>query len=78
MMLRTQIYLPEQLHDELTSWAIKMKVPMAQIVRQILQAGLEKREAFLPGENDLLELTKLKIKGGPTDLSLKLDSYLYQ
>ncbi len=27
--------------------------------------------------NDLLDLAKLKIKGGPKDLSQKLDSYLY-
>lgn len=77
-MLRTQIYLPEEAHSELTEWASKAKIPMAELVRRIIKVGLQKKEEFFEKENDLLELTKLKIKGGPVDLSEKLDFYLYQ
>jgi len=77
-MLRTQIYLPEQTHQELILWAKKMDLPMAEVVRRILKVGLEQKEGFLEKGNDLLALTRLKIKGGPRDLSQKLDLYLYQ
>lgn len=78
MMLRTQVYLPKNLHQELTTWAKQMDVPMAEVVRKILKAGLVRKESFLDEENDLLELSKLKLKGGPKDLSAKLDFYIYQ
>lgn len=76
-MLRTQIYLPEETHQELTLWARKVGLPMAEVVRRFVKTGLDKKEEFLEKGNDILELTKLKIKGGPKNLSQKLDSYLY-
>ena len=77
-MLRTQVYLPEETHQDLALWAAKMDLPMAEIIRRILKTGLEKKEEFLDKGNDLITLAKLKIKGGPKGLSQKLDSYLYQ
>lgn len=77
-MLRTQIYLPEEIHSELLEWARKMELPMAELVRRLIKAGLQRKESLFEKGNDLLKLAKLKIKGGPTDLSEKLDSYLYQ
>lgn len=78
IMLRTQIYLPQETHQELMLWSRKMDLPMAEIVRKFINAGLNKKEEFLEKGNDLLALTKLKIKGGPKNLSEKLDFYLYQ
>ena len=77
-MLRTQIYLPEETHQELTLWARKMDLPMAEVARRIIKTGLEKKEKFFEKGNDLLLLAKLKIRGGPKDLSQKLDFYLHQ
>lgn len=77
-MLRTQIYLPEEIYQELVLWARKMDLPMAEVVRKILKTGLKKKEEFLEKGNDLLALTRLKISGGPKDLSKKFDFYLYQ
>lgn len=77
-MLRTQIYLPEEIHSELNEWARKMELPMAELVRRIIRAGLQKKEELFKKGNDLLKLKRLKLRGGPTDLSQKLDSYLYQ
>lgn len=77
-MLRTQIYLPQETHQELTLWARKMNLPMAEVVRRIIKTGLKKKEEFLEKGNDILDLTKLKIRGGPKNLSQKLDFYLYQ
>jgi len=77
-MLRTQLYLPEETHQELTLWAAKMDLSMAEVARRLIKTGLEKKDEFLEKGNDLLALVKLKIKGGPKDLSQKLDTYLYQ
>lgn len=77
MMLRTQIYLPEEYHHELAIIAHNLGVPKAVVIRKILKKALKNKEELIGGGNDLLALSKLKIKGGPKDLSAKLDSYLY-
>ncbi|MBM3283608.1 hypothetical protein FJY90_05190 [Candidatus Gottesmanbacteria bacterium] len=77
-MMRTQIYLPKEIHQELALWARRMDLPMAEVVRKILKTGLERKEEFLGEGNDLLLLARLKIKGGLKDLSQKFDYYLYQ
>ena len=77
-MLRTQIYLPEEFHAELSYLAAKKGLPMAALVRKILAEGLAKKERFLEPENDLEKLTNLKLKGGPKDLSKNFDRYLYE
>jgi len=76
-MLRTQIYLPEEFHSQLSWLANKLDVSMAEVIRMILKRALEKKEEILKKENDLLKLKELKIKGGPKDLSKNLDNYLY-
>ncbi|MBM3209239.1 hypothetical protein FJZ40_03020 [Candidatus Shapirobacteria bacterium] len=77
-MLRTQLYLPEEIHQELTFLADKMGVSMAAVIRKMLQVGLREKEIFFAKGNDLLLIAKLGIKGGPKDLSARLDSYLYK
>jgi len=42
----------------------------------ILKAAIVKEKQIMTG-SDLLTFSKLKIKGGPKDLSQKMDSYLY-
>lgn len=76
-MLRTQIYLPEDYRSQLTLMAKIMDVPMAEVIRKMIKAGIEKKEEIINKGNDLFKLSSLKIEGGPKDLSSKLDSYLY-
>jgi len=45
---------------------------------EILRLLLTKKMKTIPKKNDLLELTKLKIRGGPRNLSSKLNFYLYR
>lgn len=40
--------------------------------------GLKGKQEPFERENDLIELRKLKIRGGPVDLSEKLDFYHYR
>jgi len=76
-MLRTQIYLPEDFHSQLSWLAAKLDVSMAEVIRMILKNGLKKKEEILAPGNDLWKLADLKIKGGPKDLAKNLDYYLY-
>lgn len=76
-MLRTQIYLPEDCHSELTDLAQKAGVPMSEIIRKMLKVELKEKDKYLTKGNSLASLAKLKITGGPKDLSAKFDSYLY-
>lgn len=76
-MLRTQIYLPEDFHSQLTTLASRLNISMAEVIRMILKNGLEKKEEILKPGNDLWKLADLKIRGGPKDLAKNFDYYLY-
>lgn len=75
MMIRTQIYLPKALKYQAEKLAEEKNVPLAEIIRQALKKVVEAES--LPKENPLFHMAKLKIKGGPKDLSSKFDEYLY-
>ena len=77
-MLRTQIYLPEELYTDLNNWAKKKGISLAEMIRKLVKKGLREEKEKPVKENDLIKLSELKLKGGPKDLSSKFDSYLYQ
>ncbi|MBI4078901.1 MAG: hypothetical protein HY429_01245 [Candidatus Levybacteria bacterium] len=72
-MLRTQIYIPETLHERAKSVARSKKQSLANLYRGFIANGLK---ASTPG-GDLTALAKLNIKGGPKNLSGDMDKYLY-
>lgn len=78
-MIRTQIYLPKQLYQTIDLVAKKEKKPKAQVIREVLEKGIEKKQRSA-GEA-LLEIAelgkKLNLKG-PRDLSTNIDKYLYE
>ena len=76
-MLRTQIYLPVEYHQELAIMAQKLGVPKAVIIRKILKKALRKKAKSVKNTSPLLSLAKLKFRGGPKDLSERFDEYLY-
>ena len=78
MMRRTQIYLPKEMHYELSRLAAQKGLSMAELIRKILKICLVKKEQFLEPKNDLDRLAELRISGGPKDLSKNIDNYLYQ
>lgn len=73
-MIRTQVYLPQDLYNQLLMVARQESLPLAKIIRSALTKGLK---TSLKKDNDLLGLAGLKITGGPKDLSGNLDKYLY-
>lgn len=74
-MLRTQIFLPEDLYQKLLSLKKVRDISIGKIIREVLKKNLVEEEKNIG--NDLLELAKLKIRGGPKDLSKRINHYLY-
>lgn len=74
-MRRTQIYLPEHIYKSLGKIKARRQVSIAQIIRETLEKHLEAEETNMTPA--LLELAKLNLRGGPRDLSRKIDEYLY-
>ena len=77
-MIRTQIYIPETVHTKLQQLAEAKRQPMAEIVREFIEDGLQKTQnTDTSGVSVLQALANLKLKGGPSDLATNLDHYLY-
>lgn len=74
-MIRTQIYLPKDLYQEISLRAIREKKPKAQIIRENIKKGLEENKN--KPSKAFAQLAKNPIKGLPADLSANIDKYLY-
>ena len=75
-MLRTQIYLPEDLLLELKFLSQKEDKPTAKVIREILNDGVRRKKKKKNAGTTLIELSKLAAHG-PGDLSTNLFDYLY-
>ena len=75
-MIRTQIYIPENMHSRVKLLANKEKKTLAGVLRDFIQQGLDGKTQSK--RNSLERLIKLKITGGPKDLSQNMDKYLFQ
>ncbi|OGM31427.1 hypothetical protein A2630_01375 [Candidatus Woesebacteria bacterium RIFCSPHIGHO2_01_FULL_44_10] len=77
-MIRTQVYLPEDLYQELRLLARREEQPAAKVIRDLLKTGLKKRvKSKKRNAGDLLlEIAKIGARG-PKDLSVNHDKYLY-
>ncbi|MBI2018801.1 hypothetical protein HYS96_03815 [Candidatus Daviesbacteria bacterium] len=75
-MIRTQIYIPETLHERAKNVAKSKKQSLANLYRGFIAGGLQAVEKKRRG-NSLDSLIKLNLKGGPKDLSTNIDHYLY-
>lgn len=76
-MIRTQIYIPEELHVEAKMIAKQGDESLANLFRRLLTRYIvEEKQKMKP--KSLVSLTKLKFTLGPKDLSTNMDKYLYQ
>ena len=77
-MIRTQIYIPKETHNQLSRLARSKQEPMAKVVRQFLVEGLKRAQVQdLSGKQALHRISSLRLQGGPKDLSRNLNHYLY-
>lgn len=75
-MLRTQVYLPEELDQELKLLAQKEGRATASLIRELLDEGLRQKKNQKNAGDTLLEIAKLAAKG-PEDLSTNFFEYAY-
>lgn len=80
-MLKTYLYIPEQLEEKIKLFARTQRKSKAEIIRQTLEAGFNSLEKQKQGGAEVLlrlaELAqKYKVKG-PKDASINHDYYLW-
>ena len=73
-MIRTQIYLPDDLYQELKFLAVTGKKNLSELIRE--GANLVVKKSHVQ-KKDFGKGFIGAIKGGPKDLSSKIDYYLY-
>lgn len=81
-MLRSYVYLPEELGRKIKQTAKLQKKSKAEVIRQALEKGIASMQRE-PGESleVLLEIARLGEKytiTGPKDLSANLDKYAWE
>lgn len=80
-MFRTQIYLPEDLYREIGFIAKREKKKKAQVIRETLKTGVDRKKTKQTAGEALLKLAAMAKKynwKGPRDLSINHDKYLYE
>jgi len=77
-MIRTQIYIPDKIHQETKYIAWRQGKTMAEILRSFITVGVIEEKKKKQKQKPLSSLARLGIKGGPRDLSENIDKYLYQ
>ncbi|KKU36023.1 MAG: hypothetical protein UX85_C0001G0201 [Candidatus Beckwithbacteria bacterium GW2011_GWB1_47_15] len=75
-MIRTQIYIPDELHQDAKNMARRQEQSLARLLRRLIAKGLKEEKRKLKPKS-LASLARLKITTGPKDLSKNMDKYLY-
>lgn len=74
-MIRTQVYLPDDLYSELKLLASKSKENFSELIRQGAREVIKKKKAGR--KKDWRKFIGAAGKGGPRDVASKIDYYLY-
>ena len=78
-MIRTQVYLDDNIYAQIQLRAKVLNQPAAVLVRQYLATGLKKNRKGKTASETFLGLAKIGkgVNKGPSDLATNLDDYLY-
>ena len=77
-MIRTQVYLDDHIHRDLIRLAEQEKRSMAEVTRDILKEGIQKRKAVdSSGKKALLAIAHMGLVSDDPYLSENHDHYLY-
>ena len=81
-MLKTFVYIPDHINEQLIAFAKHKKTSKADIIRTALDLGMKKMKKDM-NTNDyafpkLWEIAKKYRLKGPTDLSTNHDDYLWK
>ena len=79
IMIRTQVYLDDQIHKDLIQLAQQENKSMAEVTRDILKEGITKKKTIdTSGKTTLQKLFAIQATGGDDpSLSENIDHYLY-
>ncbi len=75
-MRRKQIYLTDTLEREINILSRKQERPKSEVIRELLEIGLKKKETKEAPSEILLKIAA-KAAPGPGDLSTNFKRYLY-
>ena len=76
-MIRTQIYIPEEIHQATKLLAQKQGKTLTELIRNFITTGVIEEKKKKRKQRSLSSLARLGISGGPKDLSKNIDKYLY-
>ena len=77
-MIRTQIYIPENLHKKLIYLAKKKNKSMAEFIRLFIEEGLKRDDTLdISGKDVLRKISLMNFTGGDKNLSSKIDEIVY-
>lgn len=77
-MIRTQVYLTEDLHRRIDTQAKKENKPAAKVIRDALEEGLDKKTKGMNAGKRLLEMAKKAVPSDDPNGSMNIDKYLYE
>lgn len=75
-MIRTQIYIPSEIHETAKMLAARDDRSIADLYRLFITKGIANKKKTMK-KSSLASLSNLNITGGPKDLSKNMDKYLY-
>ena len=76
-MVRTQVYIPRDLYEELRKRSESTGIAIAEQIRQALREYLEREEGVVLREDDPIWNIVGAISTGDGDLSIHHDRYLF-
>jgi len=76
--IKYQITLPEPLADEMRVTAAKLKIPLAQFIRETVEDKLRELKAQDSNRRPLEWMEKLRVDIPDTDLASRIDEILYK
>lgn len=81
-MLKTYLYIPDDLNKEVGALALEKKSSKAEVLRDALLKGIEQLKKQRGGSAEILlkigRMAEANGVRGPKDLSEKLDDYLWR
>ncbi len=77
-MIRTQVYLTKPIYQGIRILAHRKNRPVAEVIRTLLETGLEKESKKKNSVKALLWISNNAIHTDITDISTNIDKYLYE
>jgi len=78
MSVKYQITLPDPLAEEMRATATRLKIPLAQFIRETMEDKLRELKSKRRKDQPLAWMRKLRVDIPDTDLASRVDEILYK